>query len=403
MSNLLPKILLIHSKNLNFKSFKFFEYEEDKFEIITILDDTNLNAILAKIDPDCIISIGPIEKHLELKELYKSSFNIRKRWIHLEETDPYIGQKVCNAAFYVILNSINKQDIPLVSICTPTYNIGEKIYRTYESLKNQTYIDWEWVIVDDSSKPETYELLKKLSLNDYRIKLYNIENKSNGNIGEVKYRTNMLASGEYLIELDHDDILLPNAIEEVVKAFQTYPDAEFVFSNCSEIDEYHNSFMYPEGWAFGYGSYRQEEYNGIVYNVAITANINPKTIRHIVSAPNHLRAWTKNIYHKIGGHNRRLTIADDYELMVRLFLNTKCTKIDKMLYFQFYHDSNSQNQNRSEIQRKVRAIYEHYNDAIKNRFIELGINDWAYEENPQFPLNTPSKFGESEQFVNYII
>jgi hypothetical protein len=57
------------------------------------------------------------------------------------------------------------------------------------------------------------------------------------------------------MELDHDDILTDMAGELMVKAFQKYPDCKFVFSDCAEIDENHNSLTYGNGFAFGYGKF----------------------------------------------------------------------------------------------------------------------------------------------------
>ena len=74
-----------------------------------------------------------------------------------------------------------------------------------------------------------------------------------------------------------------------------------------------------------------------------------------------------------------------------------------MLYLQFFHNSNTQNDSRADIQRRVRAISTHYNLQIKKRFEDLGKIDWAYEGNPTWPTNTPSKFGSEEGHVNYIM
>jgi hypothetical protein len=73
-----------------------------------------------------------------------------------------------------------------------------------------------------------------------------------------------------------------------------------------------------------------------------------------------------------------------------------------MLYLQFFHSSNTQNDSRADIQRRVRVISSHYNEQIRNRFEELGVKDWAYEGNPKWPTNTPSRFGSDEGKVNYI-
>jgi hypothetical protein len=133
-------------------------------------------------------------------------------------------------------------------------------------------------------------------------------------------------------------------------------------------------------------------------------NINPKTIRHIVGVPNHIRAWRRKDYFNSGGYNRRLSIADDYELLINTFLTTKMLRIKKNEYLQFIHNSgeNTHNLSRADIQRRVRTIADTYNIKIKNRFEELSLRDWAYEGNPQFPLWTESRFGEEEGPVNLV-
>jgi hypothetical protein len=205
------------------------------------------------------------------------------------------------------------------------------------------------------------------------------------------------------MEFDHDDYLLPDALQLMVEAFQKYPDCKFVYSDFAEIDENHNSLTYGDSFSFDYGSYRDEVWNGRTYKTVNTSGINPKTIRHIVGVPNHFRAWERFFYHSIGGHNRRLSIADDYELIVRTFLHTKMVRIPKLLYLQFYHNYNTQNATRSDIQRRVKSISAFYNERINQRFKELGFEDWAYKFNPQFPLLAPSIFGDDECAVNYVM
>jgi hypothetical protein len=143
-----------------------------------------------------------------------------------------------------------------------------------------------------------------------------------------------------------------------------------------------------------------------MWDVAIQPNINPKTIRHIVGVPNHVRAWRRDVYFQIGGHNRDLSIADDYELIVRTFLHTKMCKIAELGYIQFIHDSgdaqNSHDIARKDIQRRVKTIREHYNDDIANRFEELGVEDYPYKLNKMDTLDVKSRFGDDENYVNYI-
>ena len=59
---------------------------------------------------------------------------------------------------------------PFFSVFTPTFRTGDKIYRTYNSLKNQLFKDWEWVIVDDSDNDDTWNVLQEISEKDFRVK-----------------------------------------------------------------------------------------------------------------------------------------------------------------------------------------------------------------------------------------
>ena len=391
----LPKVLLLGS-DIGLSSVKVFDYEDNS---LRVKFSTNQSAIadIAEFNPDCILTIG--DSYSPYSSLSTLSHDFRQRWIHSILNEPYTGENAYSCAMNYILNSDTND---LVSIATPMYNTGEKLRRTYQSLLNQTYNNWEWVLVNDSTDTVTLKIAEELSKSDPRIRVYDFKEKSKGIIGEVKYRTFSLSRGAFILELDHDDYLLPRALERTVEAFNKYPDAGFVYSDCAEIDENYNSLTYGDGFSFGYGSYREETHMGITFKVANTANINPLTIRHIVGVPNHLRAWRRDVYFKIGGHNRRLSIADDYELIVRTFLETKFTKIEECCYLQFYHGGNSQELPRADIQRRVRTISTFYTGKINERFKELGVEDWAFVQN-SLSWNVPPRTGEEENYVNYIL
>ena len=397
----LPRVLVVGlEEDIELKSNLILNYESVELNTKTIKDDSDIDSVIQSFDPDSIITIG--DSFMNFPNLSHHSLDVRGRWLHFKDIDD-IGDPAYQCASNYILNGYD-ENTPLISFFTPIYNTGDKLYRTYDSLRLQSYTNWEWVIVNDSSDGgKTLKIAEKIANKDCRVKVYDFGKKSGGIVGESKYRAASLSNGKYIMELDHDDIITPDAGKLMVDAFKKYPDCKFVYSDCVEIDENHNSLTYGDGFSFGYGNYREEEFNGRKYKVANTSNINPKTIRHIVGVPNHFRAWDRAFYHSIGGHNRRLSIADDYELVVRTFLNTRMVKIPKLLYLQYYHNSNTQNATRSDIQRRVRSISNHYNVKIKDRFNELGCNDWAFESNPNHPLMVPSRFGDDENYVNYIM
>jgi O-antigen biosynthesis protein len=400
--NSLPRVLLIgYPEKIRLESIQTQNYECKDINILQVDNDLEVDRLITTFNPDSIITYG--ENWSKYSNMSNKSYDIRKRWIHLTHIDDISGQIAYNCANTFILDA-NYEEDSLVSFFTSIYNTGEKLWRTFESIRRQNYTNWEWVLVNDSTDNGlTYKIAEQIRQIDPRVKLYDFKEKSGGIIGEAKYRAASLCRGKWIMEMDHDDYLTHDAAWWMVKAFREYPDCKFVYSDCVEVFESGECINYGEGFSFGYGSYRDEEYNGIVYKAMNTSNINPKTIRHIVGVPNHFRAWDRKFYHQIGGHNRRLTIADDYELIVRTFLETKMLRIPKLLYIQYYHNNNTQNQTRADIQRRVRSIRDFYNERINKRFLELGVKDWAYDFNSIEPLSATSLFGEEESAVNYIM
>jgi glycosyltransferase involved in cell wall biosynthesis len=397
-----PRILYIGDDKPELKSIQSETYEDTSLEVKYLKNDINVNEVIANFKPDSIITKGDSDN--DYKNLFTNTFEVRKKWIHLSKSDENTGTFGYNCAMHQILKQDNSK---LVSYFTPTYNTGVRLYETYQSLLNQTYQNWEWVIVDDSNDDnKTLQIAKNIASLDHRVKVYSFEEKSGNIIGESKYRAATLCRGFLLAELDHDDLLTQRCTEYLVKASQIHTDAGFFYTDSVEVNQYWKSLTYDKPFALWYGEYRKYNYNGHIWDVAIQPNINPKTIRHIVGVPNHVRAWRRDVYFQIGGHNRDLSIADDYELIVRTFLHTKMCKIAELGYIQFIHDSgDSQNSHdiaRKDIQRRVKTIREHYNDDIAKRFEELGVEDYPYKLNKMDTLDVKSRFGDDENYVNYI-
>lgn len=378
-SNSVPKVLYIGKPNLDeLNSTSYLGYEDTSLRLVDSIHD----------DPDSIITVG--KKDDKYNELCYQPLEIRKRWMHLNN-----GKNLGDVAYNVAMNAILNVHRPYVSYFTSAYNTKERLWDTYNSLLRQTSHDWEWVVVNDSPNcAVTRRILNEISMSDYRVKVHEFKKKSGGVIGEAKYRAAMLCSGELLAELDHDDLLNPNCTDYLIQASNEYPRVGFFYTNCTETDEYGNYMTYTDGFSFGYGKYETEG-NA---KIAIASPINPKTIRHIVGVPNHVRAWRRSVYHSIGGHNRRLSIADDYELIVRSFLTTQFCHINALGYDQKIYNNqsgqNTHNATRGDIQRRVRTIMYFYNEMIAKRFKDCGYEDWAYNSDKNNPLNVPSIYDE---------
>jgi len=229
---------------------------------------------------------------------------------------------------------------PIFSVFTTSYNSYEKILRAYNSLLSQTLKDWEWVIVDDSPDDNNFIFLKNKITGDSRIRLYR-RSENNGSIGNVKNEAISLCRGKYILELDHDDEILPFVLKESSDCFNKNPEIGFIYMDFINIYENDTNFTYGDFICKGYGAYYTQKYNNKWRYVYVTPNINNITLSHLVCCPNHPRMWRRDILMKLGSYCEYLPICDDYEILLRTALNTKMAKIHKFGYIQYMNESNN--------------------------------------------------------------
>ncbi|UWY29269.1 glycosyltransferase [Flavobacterium sp. TR2] len=126
----------------------------------------------------------------------------------------------------------------LVSIIVPTYNTEKFIRSTIESVQNQTYANWEMVLVDDASTDKTVSIIKEFAQQDNRIKLFELpENRGNGFARNAALEK---ATGRYIAYLDADDLWFPQKLEKQIN-FLKANNLHFTFSFYDSIDEEGNN------------------------------------------------------------------------------------------------------------------------------------------------------------------
>ena len=110
------------------------------------------------------------------------------------------------------------QASPLFSIVTPVYQPPVDVLAdTIASVRAQEHTDWEWVLVDDASPdPEVRRVIADASADDPRIRL--VARDTNGHIVAASNDAVAEATGEFLVFLDHDDLLTPDALAEMARA-----------------------------------------------------------------------------------------------------------------------------------------------------------------------------------------
>jgi len=144
---------------------------------------------------------------------------------------------------------MNPSRLGVVSVIMPVYNTGKIVSETIDSVLSQTWHDFEFIIIDDGSRPETSNIIKRYS--DSRIRYYYQENRG---MAAARNRGIELAQGEYLAFLDHDDIWLPEKLERQIEIMQADPSVGLVYSPVvlfnSEGERWEHPFPLISGFGF---------------------------------------------------------------------------------------------------------------------------------------------------------
>lgn len=110
---------------------------------------------------------------------------------------------------------------PLVSVLMTAYNAEDYIESAIQSILDQTYKNFEFIIVEDCSKDNTWKIIEKFSKKDKRVKT--VKNKKNLKAGESSNKAIPLCKGKYIIRMDADDWSYPDRIEKQVKYMEKNP------------------------------------------------------------------------------------------------------------------------------------------------------------------------------------
>ena len=134
------------------------------------------------------------------------------------------------------LPTLSPGDGPLISIVMPVFNTPEPwLSRAIESVRKQTYTQWELCIANDASTDERIgPLLAGFAALDARIKVTRRER--NGHISAASNSALELATGEFIALLDHDDEFNPRALAEIAFAISRQPDLDFIYTDEDKID-----------------------------------------------------------------------------------------------------------------------------------------------------------------------
>ncbi len=125
--------------------------------------------------------------------------------------------------------------MPLVTIITANYNGAAFLNEAACSVFTQTFSDWEWIIVDDASTDESWELMNAFAKSDTRVKIFKLD-KNTGSPADPRNFALQKAQGRLIAFLDSDDVWLSKKLEKQIVLWQE-TQAAVVFSGYEKIDE----------------------------------------------------------------------------------------------------------------------------------------------------------------------
>lgn len=195
---------------------------------------------------------------------------------------------------------------PKVSIVLPCYNGSQMLGSAIESVINQTFKDWELIIVNDCSTDNTLNVANCYAAKDNRIKVFS--NETNSKLPKTLNNGFRHAKGEYWTWTSDDNLFLPNFLEEMSRYLDEHPEVGFVASDEQRID-----------------------INGNVY-----ANISlPDKLQLILPLNCYIGAsfmYRASIAKEIGEYREDLFLVEDFEYFLRLNDNCGVSVLHKTLY-----------------------------------------------------------------------
>ena len=231
--------------------------------------------------------------------------------------------------------------MPKFSIVVPVYNVEDYIERCLDSIKNQTYNDYEVIVINDGTKDNSMDIVKK-----YNVKVINQKNQG---LSVARNNGVKAATGDYLIFLDSDDYWKPKLLEKINKSLDNNPD--IVRFQIQNVDENNKITKYSEETFKGLNGV--EAFNKIVKY-------------HFVE-----NAWCYAIKRKYYLDNKfkfaKETFHEDFGLIPLVIIKANIVNsIDYIGYNYFIRNGSIMNtDDYNKTKKKVNDFYNHYKYLVK--------------------------------------
>lgn len=262
--------------------------------------------------------------------------------------------------------------MPKVSIVLPSYNGERYIGESIQSICNQTYNDWELIIVDDCSTDNTLKIAKEFAEQDSRIRV--VHNEKNRKLPASLNIGFSQVNGEYLTWTSDDNLYHVNAIEIMVKYLDEHTMVPLVRSQMELIDE--NGNVIQESFDFDYESFPYANNIGACF------------------------MYRRSVLDCIGNYDESLFCVEDYDYWMRIYEKYNCIgEISNLLYSYRVHSATLTSTKSDQVKEKLNTFRKKHFDfivySLKNNGVLLTC--LYYEMNKFQPMTGVEK----EKIIKY--
>jgi len=201
----------------------------------------------------------------------------------------------------------------LVTIYITNHNYGRFIKQSIDSVLNQSYQDFELLIIDDGSTDNSVDVMNNY-LNHKKIQIIQQDNKGLNATNNIALKK---SNGNYIIRLDADDYFLSDAIENMVQVLDNNQNTALVFPDYHSVDP-----------------------DGIIIRTVRRHNFNDDVTLFDQPAHGACTMIRKSILIEVGGYDEEFDRQDGYDLWLKIFRNYKVKNINKPLFCYRQHSNN---------------------------------------------------------------
>jgi glycosyltransferase involved in cell wall biosynthesis len=230
--------------------------------------------------------------------------------------------------------------MPKISVVLPVYNGSTYLKDSIESVLNQTHTDFELIIVDDCSMDSSGEIAKKYASSDPRV--FYFRNEINLKLPESLNRGFAKATSMYCTWTSCDNLYMPNAFEELLKAIENSKEVGLVYASMEIIDEHNDTIGFVEA-----------------------GPAEDLILRNVVGG---CFLYRKSTAEQIGGYNKNMFLCEDYEYWLRIARSFSIKPINACLYrYRTHSESLSYYNNKEIIAKGIKVQKSYYPFFINTR------------------------------------